>query len=151
MKSNAEALASIPMIHSIKEPARSHIIQIIEDISQAVTVPADTMLIRLGDDMQHTGYAILTGRVKIQGDQTEPIFVSAPELLGEMQQFNQTMERMATVVVIEEAKVLRFKWHDFVSTIQNSAIISKKQRKEIQHVITEHAEKRLKELETHDT
>jgi len=73
----------------------------------------DTIYVQ-GQEDENTGCALLDGEVEVLRDHQDAVRVSAPELLGEMQQLEPTAQRTATVQVTADAHALLFAWHDFV-------------------------------------
>jgi len=70
-----------------------------------------------GDERDTSGCILIEGDVTITREGADPVTCSAPELFGEMHQLEETAQRTATVWAATDALVLRFDWHEFVSSI----------------------------------
>ncbi|PCJ58100.1 MAG: hypothetical protein COA73_10130 [Candidatus Hydrogenedentota bacterium] len=148
MNSLAEIISTIPMIRDIKDPTRTNVSQILEGMAMPERIKAGTRLFAEGEDLDgHTGIILLDGEAAITHDDIKPKTISAPELLGEMMQFKDTAQRLATVTVSTDATILRFSWDEFVRRVMNNPIISHSDQQTICKVFKRYAGKRLEELE----
>jgi CRP-like cAMP-binding protein len=149
MISLAETIAAIPMIRDMEDPVRTNVSQILADLSEPERVVAGTRLFTEGDDGDgHTGIILLDGQADVTHPDTTPKRICAPELLGEMMQFKDTAQRLATVTVATDATVLKFGWSDFVRRVMENPIISHSDQLTIREVFRKYAGARLHELES---
>jgi CRP-like cAMP-binding protein len=96
------------------------------------------------DTDANTGCVLLEGTVAITRDNRDPIDVKAPEILGELMQFDEEAARTATVMATEPSVVLTFSWHDFV--ILCGQLLDRDDQVLLKQRLTEMAYKRTLEL-----
>jgi hypothetical protein len=72
--------------------------------------------------------------------------VDAPDLLGEMQQFDRYGQRTATVKAASRATVLVFSWHEFVARVRDTPTISKEDQNALKAALESYANLRLHQL-----
>ncbi len=147
MSSLAEIIARIPMIRDVQDPTRTNVSQILQDLSMPERLRAGTRLFTEGDDHDgHTGIILLDGQVDVTHFGATPKRICAPELLGEMMQFKDTAQRLATVTAATDTTILRFSWSEFVRRVMENPIISHSDQLTIRDVFKNYAGKRLQEL-----
>ena len=83
------------------------------EVSEQRKVSEGGTWIREHEHSEDKGYILLRGKVAITRSEAPDVVCEAPELLGEMMQFNPMHERTATVAAADECLVLRFFWDTF--------------------------------------
>lgn len=86
-------------------------------ISEQRSVPAGGIFIHEHEHADDRGFVLLSGQILVQKSGAPDSTCKAPEILGEIQQFNPTHLRTATVSGAVPCVVLRFKWSDFWNTV----------------------------------
>ncbi len=108
-----QALLDLPLLQRIPGDARERVATLLHRVSTRIAVSDGEILLLQGNVGGDMGFVLLRGAVEIDREETAPIAVSAPALLGEMLQFNPSAQRTATVRVAGDAECLRFPWQDF--------------------------------------
>lgn len=108
-------LLVLPFVSELPEPMRARVCMTFLWIGQPVSFSPEDCIFVQGDDDEHTGCVLLRGDAIVSRDDEDAVLVSAPELLGEMQQLEPTGQRTATVRVVKDAETLLFSWHDFIA------------------------------------
>lgn len=88
------------------------------EISEYGRFSKHAVLFTEGDQGSDAGYLLLGGEISVTKSSAPEIRCQAPELLGEMKQFNPNQERTATVEAVDELEVLRFNWYDFSAAME---------------------------------
>jgi hypothetical protein len=109
-----ERVSEIPIFNSLDSDLANALANMIAKIGTERILDTDEDLYSEGSSDLNTGAILLAGAVRVRKANANEIEVSAPSLLGEMQQYEPTFERTATVSAAEECVVLEFQWHDFV-------------------------------------
>ena len=94
---------------------REKIADILLRISEPRSLPAAAVFIHEDEHVDNKGYILVEGAVAIQRSEHPDMACDAPELIGEMQQFNPAQTRTATVAASMPSTVLRFQWDEFWS------------------------------------
>jgi len=108
-----DTIAGVPIIDRFSGPVRETLIALMLEISEVRRLRKGHRMTREGSRGRNRGFVLLEGSVRIQKSETPDAKVRAPELLGEVMQFNPKRLRVATVVAHEDCLVLRFMWDDF--------------------------------------
>lgn len=106
-------LTTLPFIQALPEGMRNEMIDVILEITEPADIEKETELFTEGERGSDVGYFLLEGDVEVRKSVNFDIQVSAPELLGEMKQFNPVGLRTATVESLTPLQVLSFDWSDF--------------------------------------
>jgi CRP-like cAMP-binding protein len=106
-------LSGLPLLEPMPDEARRRVARLLVKVGERLTVPDGQVLIRQGDLGGEKGFALLDGNVVIEPLGSDRLTVSAPALLGEIQQFNPRAQRTATVRASGPVIALRFFWQDF--------------------------------------
>ena len=141
-----DRVSEIPMFHSLPSDLRRRLRDIFVDISSERTLEAGDVVYEKGSEDENTGAILIEGTLEVRGDPDHKFQVSAPNIVGEMQQLNEFGQRTATVSVTEKAVLLEFSWDDFVRTLSEHAVITQDERAKIKKAFTACAGDRLKEL-----
>ena len=141
-----DRVIEIPMLQALSLELRRRLSDILVDISSERTVEAGGVVYEKGSEDENTGAILIEGALEARGDPDHKFRVSAPNIVGEMQQLNEFGQRTATVSVIKKAVLLEFSWNDFVRTLSEHAVITQDERAKIKEAFKECAGDRLKEL-----
>ena len=113
-------LREMKFMQRLPEGLRGNVAVILQEVSELRSVPEGAAWVREGEQTQNKGYILVKGAVAIQKTGAPEHLESAPELLGEIMQFNPVQLRTATVVATEDCVVMRFFWDDFWAKIKDS-------------------------------
>ena len=141
-----DRVSEMPVLQALPSDLRRRLGEILVDISSERTLEAGDVVYEKGSEDENTGAILIKGAFEILGDPDHKFQVSAPNIVGEMQQLNQFGQRTATVSVTEKAVLLEFSWHDFVQTLSDHAVITQDDRAKIKEAFTACAGDRLREL-----
>lgn len=141
-----EKISVVPMFQTLELPLRQELSDILIEVSTERVMESGDVLYERDDEEGNTGAILVEGLLEIRGDDDHLLEVSAPDLVGEIQQFNEFGQRTATVTAKTEAVVLEFPWHEFVLRLNERATISDTDRTEVKKVLATFAGERLKEL-----
>jgi len=106
-------LHDMAFMKSIPEPLQGEVSRILQSISVLKTVPLGDTWIREGEKTKSLGYILIKGSVAIRKASGQQHAEDAPELIGEIIQYNPAHSRAATVVATADCVVMRFEWDDF--------------------------------------
>lgn len=139
-----QKVLEIPMIQALPEDLREVVSKLLLDSSRETVLAPEEVLYTKGTEDANTGALLVKGSIEVDKGGESRIVVQAPDLLGEMQQYNPTGRRSATVRATEESLVLEFSWHDFVVLAMDT--LSKEEQIALRETISKHVGSRLKEL-----
>lgn len=108
-----DVLKAVPFVQALPDSIRDDLLDIILEISEPVTIEEGTILFTEGERGSDVGYFLLKGDVEIRKSNGMDSSCPAPELLGEMKQFNPVGLRTATVESLTDLDLLSFDWADF--------------------------------------
>lgn len=111
-------LADIPFVHALPESTRDELIRVIIEVSKLGKFEEGTCLFTQGKQGTDVGYFLLEGDIEIAKTGTTTLQKTAPELLGEMKQYNPLRLRTATVTARTSLHVLSFKWRKLHTTLE---------------------------------
>ena len=116
-----DKITQVPVFTTFAMPLRDHIAEILVNISKPRVLKKGERLYAEGAIDDNTGAILVDGGLLVSyGREHETtVLLQAPEMVGEMQQFNKYGTRTATVSAGMTATVLEFAWHDLVSRIQD--------------------------------
>lgn len=113
MPAAADTLRNLRFMHQLGPAAREKVIAAFEIVGQPESMNPGASLFREGERDTDRGYVLLDGEVRITKSSAPELTVAAPELLGEMVQYNPKSERTATVESATAIQVLSFQWSAF--------------------------------------
>lgn len=143
-------VGAIPMLQSLPEEIRRSVIFMLLKVASRTDLGKGDILYLKGAEDRNTGALLVEGEMHVETDDGDPLLVVAPELLGEMQQFNEFGQRVATVKAATDAIVLEFSWNDFVATAIGPDSLTRSQQLLLKDAFTGIAGERLKELAAHE-
>lgn len=141
-----DRVSEIPMLQTLASNVRGRVSDILVDISSERTLEVGGIVYEKGSEDENTGAILIEGALEVRGDPDHTFQVSAPDIVGEMQQLNEFGQRTAKVSVTEKAVLLEFFWHDFVRALKEHAVITQDERAKIKEAFRACAGDRLKEL-----
>ena len=112
-ESTFDRICEVSMMRELPQVLRDRVASIIEDISKLRKVPKGAVILREMEGGADKGYILLEGAVGILKTDAPKHRCPAPELLGEIMQFNPAHVRTATVGAVEDCLVLKFEWETF--------------------------------------
>lgn len=140
-----DKIQSVPLIASFTPALRTQLVDILVDIGKVRVLKKGEQLYAEGAADDNTGAIVLDGDLIVAFGSNQPVFVKAPELVGEMQQFNKYGTRTATVCAKDPTVLLEFAWHDFVARVQDRPEIPHADQRVIRYAFTKFAGDRFKE------
>jgi CRP-like cAMP-binding protein len=141
-----KAISNLKLIKSLSPPLGSALVQAFASIGQEFMLGKGEELYREGEDGDNTGVILISGSMEISHANKTVKVVKAVEILGEMQQMNETGQRVATLRATEPSTVLKFSWHDLINALLENPSITQEQRTELQTALTQFATQRIQEL-----
>ena len=103
----------VPFVTEFERPVRETLASLLQEVSEVRRLRKGHRMTREGSRGRNRGFILISGSVRIQKADVPDIKARAPELLGEVMQFNPKKMRTATVTAHEDCVVLRFMWDDF--------------------------------------
>ncbi len=104
----------VPMFEELAEDTRESVCRILLQIATRTDLAAGGVLYAKGEEEKGTGALLVAGALLVGAGAAGPLTINAPDILGEMQQFDEYGQRAADVTAAEDAVVLEFPWEDFV-------------------------------------
>ncbi|MDZ4859864.1 MAG: cyclic nucleotide-binding domain-containing protein [Candidatus Hydrogenedentes bacterium] len=108
-----EAILNVPWVADFEPAIRETIVTAIKEVAEVRRLRKGHRMTREGSTGRNRGFILLTGSVRIHKSDMPDSKSKAPELLGEVMQFNPKKMRTATVMAHEDVLVLRFMWDEF--------------------------------------
>ena len=108
-----DEILKLETMAKLSEEVREKVANIIIMVAKLRSVPKGSTWIREGEHSENKGYILLRGTIDIYKADHPVLKCDAPELLGEIMQFNPSHLRTATVRASSDCIVLRFIWDDF--------------------------------------
>ncbi len=106
-------IGNISFVAGLDAKTRDHVITLLANLGPAEKLSKGSTLFRAGETATDDGVVILQGELSVLKMNAPEVIAVAPELMGEMQQFNPRKERTATVVANTDLLAIRFKWASF--------------------------------------
>ena len=114
------AILQFKCLRTLPGDLRHQVAGILEKVAEQRRVPKASVWFHEHEQSKNMGYLLIAGQVKIEKADTPEIVCQAPELLGEMMQFNPMHERTATVSALDDCVVMQFPWEAFWAEIQEN-------------------------------
>ena len=108
-----ELIRDLRALEGLPAALRERLAEIIQQISKLRTIAKGSVIFRESTAHHNTGYVLLEGAVGILKTDAPKHRCDAPELIGEIMQFNPAHTRTATVGAVEDCTVYRFEWDEF--------------------------------------
>jgi len=106
-------LLSLRIMKGMSPELSEKVADLLQSISVPRVVPAGGVFIHQGEHVDNKGYILLQGAVLVRKEGFPDVTCKAPELIGEIMQFNPAGVRTATCAGAVESVVLRFLWDEF--------------------------------------
>lgn len=137
MPAAVDTLRNLRFMQQLGPAARDKAIAAFEAVSEAESMNPGVCLFQEGERDTDRGYVLLDGEVRIVKSTAPELTVAAPELLGEMVQYNPKAERTATVESATAIQVLSFRWSAFNDALVRTC--SPEETDEIQKAFQDYA------------
>lgn len=111
-------MSKLELLDALSGDLRHQVVNTLLEISEYERFAKNAILFTEGDQGSDVGYILLKGDILVRKTHAPEVLCQAPELLGEMKQFNPNRQRTATVEAVTELLVMRFSWHDFNDAIE---------------------------------
>lgn len=115
---NMETILQLQFMSSLSDIVQKTTCAVFEEVSSTGRIEKDTVLFTEGSVEPDVGYILLDGELTIQKTTSPEIQVFAPELIGEMKQFNPHGRRTATVIAATNIEAMRFAWSKFYDLLE---------------------------------
>ena len=106
-------IRDLRIMKGLDDPLVEKLTDLLQSISAPRVVPAGGVFIHEREHVDNKGYILLQGAVLVRKTGFPDITCKAPELIGEIMQFNPAGVRTATCAGAVESIVLRFMWDEF--------------------------------------
>jgi len=106
-------IGSLRIMRGLDDALKDKLTDLLQSISVPRVVPAGGVFIHEREHVDNKGYILLQGAVLVRKEGFPDITCKAPELIGEIMQFNPAGVRTATCAGAVESIVLRFMWDEF--------------------------------------
>jgi CRP-like cAMP-binding protein len=146
LRGYAAKVAGIPAFAKLNTGLKGRLAEIVTSISRPRVLTPGEILYEQGAEDESTGAVLVEGALTVTAEGGPSLTVSAPDLMGEMQQFDQYGQRTATVKAPGAATVLEFSWHEFVSRVRETPSIGKEDQSALKSALEAYATKRLHQL-----
>ena len=132
-----EAILNVPWVADFEPSIRETLVTVIKEIAEVRRLKKGHQMTREGSRGRNRGFILLTGSVRIHKSDMPDTKAKAPELLGEVLQFNPKKMRTATVLAHEDVLVLRFMWDEFWTTLDR--YLSEEDREKVHESLEQRA------------
>lgn len=109
---------NVPFVAGFEPALRETLASLIVEISEVRRLRTNHRMTREGSRGRNRGFILLSGSVRIRKSDMPDSKAKAPELLGEVMQFNPKKTRTASVWAHEDCLILRFMWDDFWAAVE---------------------------------
>jgi hypothetical protein len=106
-------IKSLRIMRGLDDGLQEKLVDLFQSISAPRVVPAGGVFIHEREHVDNKGYILLQGVVLVRKEGFPDVTCKAPELIGEIMQFNPAGVRTATCAGAVESIVLRFMWDEF--------------------------------------
>ncbi len=107
------AILGTAVFTNLPEEMRPKILACMLEIASTRPVTRGDFLFLQGERETDTGCLLLAGTAEVRREGEKPVYVQAPDILGEMQLFSRQGQRTATVEITVGGTVLEFHWREF--------------------------------------
>lgn len=145
LKRYEDLVSRVTMLQVLAESTRKIVCEVLLSMAAERDLEEGDILFAEGDEDVHTGVILVEGSMTVGRDSDAPITVQAPEIMGEMHQFDDFGQRTATVIAEEDSKILEFAWSEFVEVCMQE--LDPDAQNELRGMLESHASRRLKELD----
>ena len=146
LKGYTAKIADVPVFNAMNTGLRARLAEILSSISQPRILKKGEVLYAQGAEDKNTGVVLVDGALDVGNNEGQQLTVTAPDLLGEMLQFDTYGQRTATVTATGPATVLEFNWHDFIARVRETPTISKDDQLALKNALSSYASHRMHQL-----
>jgi CRP-like cAMP-binding protein len=146
LKGYAAKISDVPVFNAMNTGLRARLAEIISSIGEPRVLKKDEVLYAKGAEDENTGAVLVDGALTVSSDDGPLLTVTAPDLLGEMLQFDSYGQRTATVTAAGPATVLEFRWHDFIARVRDTPAITHEDQALLKRSLESYASKRMHQL-----
>lgn len=143
MATHTSTITAVPLFQQLDPKLREVLADIVSDIGTERTLQAGEILYEKDAEDPITGAVLIDGALEASADGEKAVEVDAPELVGEMQQFDPYGRRTATVRAKESVTIIEFAWHDFVARVLEHPEIDGDAQLSIKHAFEKYVGDRL--------
>ncbi|NUM53242.1 MAG: hypothetical protein HUU46_06335 [Candidatus Hydrogenedentes bacterium] len=126
-------IKGLRIMHGLDDALQEKLTDLLQSISAPRVVPAGGVFIHEHEHVDNKGYILLEGRVLVRKEGFPDVVCKAPELIGEIMQFNPAGVRTATCAGAVESIVLRFMWDEFWTRAEK--ILSEEELKQVKETL----------------
>lgn len=108
-------IKSLPFMQGMDDGLREKLSDLFQSVSTPRSIPVGGVFIREHEHINDKGYILLEGALRIRKEGFPDVTCAAPQLIGEIMQFNPAGVRTATCAGAVDSLVLRFLWDEFWS------------------------------------
>lgn len=146
LKGHSAKIADVPVFNAMNTGLRARLAEILSSISEPRVLKKGELLYEEGAEDANTGAVLIDGSLTVVSQGNVVLSVSAPDMLGEMLQFDTYGQRTATVKADGPATVLEFRWHDFIERVRDTPSIGKDDQLALKTALESYASRRLHQL-----
>ncbi len=146
LKGYSAKIIDIPVFNAMNTGLRARLAEILTSISEPRILKKGETLYKKGAEDANTGAILIDGTLTVLSDGGTKLNVVAPDMLGEMQQFDTFGQRTATVKAESPATVLEFSWHDFIARVRDTPAITHDDQLALKTALESYANRRLHQL-----
>lgn len=143
-----EEILRVPVFESLPDVMHARLLTGLLSTARTRAVTRGDFLFLQGERETDTGCLLLRGAVEVRREGVNPVYVEAPDILGEMHLFTPQGQRTATVEVTVGGVVLEFQWREFGVVSRN--LFNKEELALLKKSIVDCAWRREPELFVHE-
>lgn len=132
-----QVILKLRFMSSLPLDLRDKVADVFVKISEQRSVPAGGVFIHEHENVDDRGFILLSGKILVRKSEAPDATCDAPEILGEIQQFNPAHKRTATLSGAVPCVVMVFKWSDLWNTLNQELLPG--QIEEIRKALEMHA------------
>ena len=105
-----EAILELQVMKSFTKPLREDFAKLMMRVGERMEVPIGETWLHEGEKSPNDGYVLVHGTVSVEREGKLIRECGAPELLGEVMQFNPDAKRTASITAVQTCQLLHFSW-----------------------------------------
>lgn len=135
--STVRQIRAITFMRDLDKGLQDKVIELFAIAATPFVIEAGTIIFKEGSAASDEGILLLQGEIAIRKSTAPEHIAAAPDLIGEMGQYNPQKTRTATVVAHTRLKVLRFEWPSFHKAAD--CRLSPSEQQQVNRVLQDHA------------
>lgn len=143
-----DEILRVPVFKALPEAMHERLLSGLLSIARTRPVTRGDFLFLQGERETDTGCLLLRGTAEVRKEGESPVFVQAPDILGEMRLFTPQGQRTATVEISVGGVVLEFQWREF--GVQSRKLFDKAELTSLKKAIVDCAWRRGPDLFAHE-